>query len=321
MHLYALVIPVRSAARVGNLANPPAGRCQGNGGRIHIARRADGGINQRRPNGMQADEFLAHQKARHVEIMDHHIPKQPARAFDIRDRRRGRIARGDDHQFHRANIAPPDARAQGGEIGVKPAVEPCHEGHACGRDGLNAGADIGHGHIDGLFTENRLARFGGGHDLIEMAVRGRADDHAIHIARVQDRVHIAHLCARAGRQAPVRRRARRRPRPPVAHPPSPAGCGHGPVQCARIPIDQFSASHAFPAAPKPRITARAASKTGSCVSLRIETLSKRSGSELTAVRSAWPKAMRNSVPMLNFAMRDVAASARAGHRAHQSRHE
>jgi hypothetical protein len=116
VHLDPLVIAIGRAAGVRDLADAPRRCGQEHRRRIHIACHPDGRIDQRGAHSVQAHELLAHQEARHVEIVDHHVPEQPARPLDIGDRRRRGIAGGDGHKLHRADIARRDAGAQRGEI-------------------------------------------------------------------------------------------------------------------------------------------------------------------------------------------------------------
>ena len=53
-------------------------------------------IDQRPTRGEDHHRLLAEEEARHVEIVDHHVAIEPARALDIGDRRRTRVAR--DHR-------------------------------------------------------------------------------------------------------------------------------------------------------------------------------------------------------------------------------
>ena len=85
---------------------------QDDDGGVDVAGLADGGIDERRAEGGDGDRLLAEHEARHVEIVDHHVAEQAAGARDIGDRRRRGIARGDLHQFDRADRALADAAAQ-----------------------------------------------------------------------------------------------------------------------------------------------------------------------------------------------------------------
>ena len=76
---------------------------------------------------MHQNEFLAHQKARQVEIMNHHVTIQSSGALDVIDRRRRRIAADDGCKFHRADVAIANAFFQGGKIRIEAAVKTDHQ--------------------------------------------------------------------------------------------------------------------------------------------------------------------------------------------------
>ena len=71
---------------------------------------------------------VAHQVARHVEVVDRHVAEQAARDLDVGDRRRAGVARGDDHLLELADLTRPDALAQRLERGIEAAVEADHDG-------------------------------------------------------------------------------------------------------------------------------------------------------------------------------------------------
>ena len=72
--------------------------------------------------------------------MDHHIAENPARNFDICDRRWSGVKRGDRQQFRLANLACRERLFERAKIGVKAAVEPDHHREARGIDDILAGA-------------------------------------------------------------------------------------------------------------------------------------------------------------------------------------
>ena len=117
------------------------------------------GIDQRRAQREDLDRLLAEQEARHVEIMDHHVAEQPARALR---RSRPAAATGSREITLTISIAPASpARSrvsQRGEIRVEAAVEADHQRLAGSADDGEAAPDAVGVEIDRLFAEHRLAR-------------------------------------------------------------------------------------------------------------------------------------------------------------------
>jgi hypothetical protein len=82
------------------------------------------------PSACTVDEILADEEAGHVEIVDHHVAEQPARAGDVADRRRRRIARDDGDELDVADLATANPLLQRREIRVEAPVEADHQRHA-----------------------------------------------------------------------------------------------------------------------------------------------------------------------------------------------
>jgi hypothetical protein len=90
--LDALIVAVGGAAGVGDLRDLARRRFHHHGGGVDIAGLAYGGVHEVRCYRVHLHRFLAEQKARHVEVVDHHVPKEPAGAREVIRRRRRWIA-------------------------------------------------------------------------------------------------------------------------------------------------------------------------------------------------------------------------------------
>ena len=62
-------------------------------------------------------------RTRHVEIVNHHVQKKPARRANIRDRRRRRIAAHDVHQRRLADLSPCHGAAHAPEIQIESPIK------------------------------------------------------------------------------------------------------------------------------------------------------------------------------------------------------
>ncbi len=183
MHFDALVVAIGGAARIGDLGDAARRRAQHADGGIHIPRRADGRIDQRRSRRIDGDRLLAEQEARHVEIVDHHVAEEAAGALDVFDGRRRGVARQDRDDLHRADFSGPDARLQRLEGRVEPAVEADHQRYAARRHAIEGPPDAGCVEVDGFFAEDRLARSGCPVDEVGMGVRRGADHNGVDVGR------------------------------------------------------------------------------------------------------------------------------------------
>jgi TolA-binding protein len=133
VHLDPLVIAIGRAARVRDLADAARGGGQDNSRRVHVAGLADCRIDQRRTHGIEAHELLAQQETGHVEIVDHHVPEQPARALRYRKSAAAKDRATVMVTSSTAPISPAAMRARMlAKFGIEAAVEPGQERHARG---------------------------------------------------------------------------------------------------------------------------------------------------------------------------------------------
>ena len=159
-----LVVAECGAPRVDDLRDAPAAGPERDGGRIDVARLADRGIDEAAAVRRDLDRLLAEQPARHVEIVNRHVPEQPAGTLHIGDRRRRRVAAHDQHGFDISDLAVVDAAADATERGVVSPVESDREQDARALRGSDAFARAADVEIDRLFAEDRLAGGGSGLD-------------------------------------------------------------------------------------------------------------------------------------------------------------
>ena len=193
MHLDPLVIPIGRPPRVGNDRHFPRSRLQHHLDRVAVPRLADGRVHQHRRHRRDFRHFLAQQEPGHVEVMDRHVPENPARPFDIVDRRRAGVAAGDRHHLDGSNAALVDLAPDGGEMRVEAAVEADHQHPLLRADDLQALLDARQRQVDGLLAEHRLP---GLHELLDqvgMSVGRRADHHRVDVLRCRDGINRPHL--------------------------------------------------------------------------------------------------------------------------------
>ena len=105
VRLDPLIVAIGRAARIGDLRDLARGGLHDDDRGVDVAGLPDRLVDQRRPHRADRDRLLAEQEPGHVEIVDHHVAEQAARARDIGDRRRPGIARGDRDDLERADRA------------------------------------------------------------------------------------------------------------------------------------------------------------------------------------------------------------------------
>src|SRR5438552_5392423 len=174
--LDALVIAIDRTPAVRDLAQRARLRAQCHNRRVDIACFPDGRVNKYARRSKYVDWLLVQEPPRHVEIVDHHVAEQPARAAHIFDRRRTRIAARDRQQFEAANAAVADLAFEPRETRVEAAVEADHQRHVAFLGHGNARRGAAAVKVERLFAEHRLAGACRGFDKIGMGV-GRAGNH------------------------------------------------------------------------------------------------------------------------------------------------
>ena len=170
-----LIVAIGGAAAVRDLAKRAGRRPQGHHRGIDIAGLADRRIDQHAGGGEQLDRFLAHEPARHVEIVDHHVAEQPAGEAHIAERRRCRIAAGYAQEFEPADAAGAQLIGQPRKVRIEAAIEPDHQRDAAALGHRNARSGASLFEIERFFAEDRLAGTGCRLDQLGMGV-GRAGD-------------------------------------------------------------------------------------------------------------------------------------------------
>ena len=105
---------------------PSAWREHDHGG-VEVAGLADGRIDPHGTLGVHLDDLAPGHEPGHVEVVDGHVAEDPARHLDVGQGRRRRVAAGDAHQVHVADVAVCDPIAHLGVAGVEAPVEADHE--------------------------------------------------------------------------------------------------------------------------------------------------------------------------------------------------
>src|SRR5277367_7136779 len=141
MRLDALIVAIGGAARIRDLRDLARFGLHDDDGGVDVARLADRLVDQSRTHRADRDRLLAEQEARHVEIVDHHVAKQTARARYIGNWRRAGVPRGARNHLELADQTVGDPSPERCEIMVEPAIEPYHQPGAGRLDDIDALAD------------------------------------------------------------------------------------------------------------------------------------------------------------------------------------
>src|SRR5579863_2616595 len=206
MRLEPLVIAIGRAPGVGDLHDLAGRRLHDDDGGVNVASLSDLPVDQRRTHGAHRNWLLAENESREVEVMDHHVSEEAARAGDIGKGRRRRIARGDRDDLECADRPLGDPLAQGGEIGVEASIEADHQSSARLSDDVETGAHAANVEVDRLLAEDRFPGASSALDEIGVGVGRRADGDRVDVPGGQDRLDVGDLSAGRFGQSGRRRR-------------------------------------------------------------------------------------------------------------------
>ena len=131
------------------------------------------------------------QIARHVEIVNGHVPHEAARGLDIRRRGRRGIATGDECQLQSADFSALQPLTQRPEGPIEPPVEADHHPRRAAGDLAPARPRTLQVQVDGLLTQHRLAGPDRGRDQRHVGIGGGRHQHATDLAGGQNFVHAA----------------------------------------------------------------------------------------------------------------------------------
>jgi hypothetical protein len=154
--LQPLVVPEGAVPAVGDLAQRPTRPAEHHHGGVDVADRADVVGHQVRAHRLDLDD-VPEKVPGQVEVVDGHVAEQPAGHREVLDRRRGRVAAGDDELFQPADLAGAYPIPDLLERRVEPPVEPDHHGRIGVCDLLPARVHPRDVQVDRLLAEHRLA--------------------------------------------------------------------------------------------------------------------------------------------------------------------
>ena len=186
--LHALVVAIGAAARIVDVDQHPGRRPQRHHRGIDVAGASDRRIDQRIAEGGHRDD-LAGDEARDVEIMDGHVAEQAAGHRDVAERRRRRVAAGDDQLFEPADLALLRAPPQSSDRRIEAALEADHDGRRERCDLVAAAFGAREIEIDRFLAQHRLAGPGRRDDQVDMGVGRAGDQHRVD-ARIVE--HVGH---------------------------------------------------------------------------------------------------------------------------------
>src|ERR1700722_12456113 len=141
MPLRPLIVAISGAPRIRDLRHFARRGLHDDNRGVDVADVPDRLVDKRRSHRADRHRLLAKDKARKIEVMDHHVAEQAAGPGDVGDRGRPGIARSDRDDFERADRALGDAFAERGEIWIEAAIEADHQRRAGLLDDFEAGAD------------------------------------------------------------------------------------------------------------------------------------------------------------------------------------
>ncbi len=146
---------------------------------VDVAGGADRLVDPDVATGENLDHLTAGDEPGHVEVVDRHVEEQPAGAFDVGDRRRGRVAARDPHHVQPPELPGRDCVAYGPVSRVEAPVEPDMEHHPGGLHGGEGDVDLGEVERDRLFAEDRHPGARRRRDQFDVGVGARADGDGI----------------------------------------------------------------------------------------------------------------------------------------------
>ena len=126
--------------------------------------------------------------------MNHHIPQQATRDFNIISWWRRGIATGDDHHFQLSDLAISDRFCNGPVAGIVATVETELDRDIAVFDFIPAAINTINIQIDRFFAQNRFTRFGGPNDQIHMSVSAGSDQNGVKRRIGQRLVDIGDRC-------------------------------------------------------------------------------------------------------------------------------
>ena len=190
-----LVVAVGGAARIADHRDAPVPPGHRHGSGIHVSRRPDGRVDEGTRGGEHGPGQIAHDEVRQVEVVDHHVPEQPAGDRDVGEGRRRGIEGCDRQEFGLADLPLPERPSQGSEARVEATVEADHHRPAGLRHRRAACPRPLQRQVHGLLAQDGLARRRRGLHQVGMGVRRGGDQHRVDGRVGDDRLRRARLAA------------------------------------------------------------------------------------------------------------------------------
>src|SRR6056297_1247549 len=189
---HPLVESVGTAAAVVDVNEGSRRHPERRHGHVEIALGADPGVEHAGAGRHDLDRTFAGNPAYQVDIVDRGIDEISARGPDIVDRRWAGFARPTHQHGEPLHLAPLHRRAQGRIVRIEATVETQHEGHGVSVKRRHGSVHTLKRLIKRLFAIDRLARAGGGFDIVDMCVEQCGDHDRVDLWVGKHRIQIAH---------------------------------------------------------------------------------------------------------------------------------
>jgi len=189
--LEPLVVAVRGAPARVDLAQPAALGADRDRGRVGVAGGGDRRIGEAARRRVHADRLVAEDPPADIEVVDQHVLEDAARAADVLDRRRARIAAGHHQHLGLADLAGVEPALERGERRVVAALEPDHARDLGLGDRRGARARALEVEVDRLLAEDRLAGRRRAQDQVGVRIGARRDHDGIDAGVGEDPLEVA----------------------------------------------------------------------------------------------------------------------------------
>src|SRR4051812_27529970 len=175
MHLGADVIAIRGAPGVLDHAETAIAEAKSNDAVIDIVEFGEARLYLDCADRKDLVDFIAHEKARGVEVVNAEIPEETAAGAEIVDWRNAIAGEPAEH-LDLTNRAGINQFLRSRVTWIEPALKRDLEGNAGGANGFGDVARVSNASGHRFLGEDRLASVRGRNDVLAMEIRGRDDD-------------------------------------------------------------------------------------------------------------------------------------------------
>ena len=189
-HLDALVVTINCLTAVVDNTDCTVCKLQSDQRGIYVVRLTDAGIDQYRTDCIDLGNLAASQETSHIKVVNHHVIEDTTGYFDVIDRRRLGITRGNLDNVDLADLAIAYHVVNCTMVVVKAAAETDLQLNARFLGSIDCRMHLREIIIDRLLAENVLACVRSLNDVLGMGVGRRANQNCLDFRIVQDIVCI-----------------------------------------------------------------------------------------------------------------------------------